>query len=239
MEQPLTPPVRPEKAPEDVWSEVGSIVTQVQHIEHRHHTWRDRLEDASVRPVSGLLLGILVIIAAFAAVRLIGETLVGLVMEPLFETLWRPVVTTLSEALGKQGLIHDLLVGSYVPMDGEMIIDFVQSFGLLTTGLFVAVGMVLPYVLAFYLVLGILEDVGYLPRLAILLDRVMHRLGLHGYAIIPVLLGFGCNVPGILATRVLDTPRERFMAATLISIGVPCAALQAMIFGLLGPFGIQ
>jgi len=149
------------------------------------------------------------------------------------------VVTTLSEALGKQGLIHDLLVGSYVPMDGEMIIDFVQSFGLLTTGLFVAIGMVLPYVLAFYLVLGILEDVGYLPRLAILLDRVMHRLGLHGYAIIPVLLGFGCNVPGILATRVLDTPRERFMAATLISIGVPCAALQAMIFGLLGPFGIQ
>lgn len=239
MGQPLSPPARPDNAPEDVWSEVGSIVTEVQRIEHRHHTWRDRLEDASVRPVTGPLLGILVIVAAFAAVRFIGETIIGFIMEPLFETLWRPVITALSDALGRGGFLHDLLVGSYVSVDGKMVIDFVQSFGLLTTGLFVAVGMVLPYVFAFYLVLGILEDVGYLPRLAILLDRVMHRLGLHGYAIIPVLLGFGCNVPGILATRVLDTPRERFMASTLISIGVPCAALQAMIFGLLGPFGIQ
>jgi ferrous iron transport protein B len=84
-----------------------------------------------------------------------------------------------------------------------------------------------------------MEDVGYLPRLAVLLDRVMHQLGLHGYAVIPILLGFGCNVPGILATRVLDTRRERFIAATLISVGVPCASLQAMMFGLLGPFGLR
>jgi ferrous iron transport protein B len=99
--------------------------------------------------------------------------------------------------------------------------------------------MVLPYVFAFYSVLGLMEDVGYLPRLAILLDSLMHRLGLHGYAVIPLLLGFGCNVPGILATRVLDTRRERFIAATLISIGVPCASLQAMMFGLLAPHGLQ
>lgn len=65
----------------------------------------------------------------------------------------------------------------------------------------------------------------------------MHRLGLHGFAIIPVLLGFGCNVPGILATRALESKRERFIATTIISIGVPCVPLQAMIFGLLGKFG--
>jgi ferrous iron transport protein B len=69
------------------------------------------------------------------------------------------------------------------------------------------------------------------------LDNLLHRLGLHGYAIIPVLLGFGCNVPGILSTRVLESKRERFIASTLISIGVPCVPLQAMIFGLLGSFG--
>ena len=97
-------------------------------------------------------------------------------------------------------------------------------------------GMVLPYVVSFYFVLSLLEDIGYLPRLAILLDNILHRLGLHGYAIIPVLLGFGCNVPGILATRVLESKRERFIAATIISIGVPCVPLQAMIFGLLGKF---
>ncbi len=84
-----------------------------------------------------------------------------------------------------------------------------------------------------------MEDIGYLPRLAILMDTIMHRLGLHGYAIIPTLLGLGCNVPAILATRILESKRERFIAATLISIAVPCAALQAMIFGLVGRQGGQ
>ena len=117
--------------------------------------------------------------------------------------------------------------------------NFVESFGLLTTGLFVPFGMVLPYIISFYLVLGLLEDIGYLPRLAVLMDTIMHRLGLHGYAIIPTLLGFGCNVPAVLATRILESKRERFIAATLISIAVPCAALQAMIIGLVGEQGGQ
>jgi ferrous iron transport protein B len=99
--------------------------------------------------------------------------------------------------------------------------------------------MVLPYIVTFYLVLGLLEDVGYLPRLAIFLDRIMHKMGLHGYAIIPTILGLGCNVPGILATRILEGKRQRFIAATIISIGVPCAALQAMIWGMLGPHGLK
>ncbi|MBN1192432.1 MAG: ferrous iron transporter B [Coriobacteriia bacterium] len=223
----------------DVWCMIGSIAAEVQQIEHRHHTWRDVLEEVSIRPVTGIPFGMLVIILAFTTVRFVGEMIIGVVMEPLFETLWRPVVTVLSEALGKAGFVHDILVGSYVVVDGVRMLDFTQSFGLLTTGLFVVFGMVMPYVIAFYLVLGLMEDIGYLPRLAILLDRVMHRLGLHGYAVIPILLGFGCNVPGILATRVLDTRRERFIAATLISIGVPCASLQAMMFGLLGPFGVR
>jgi ferrous iron transport protein B len=99
--------------------------------------------------------------------------------------------------------------------------------------------MVLPYIVSFYLILGILEDTGYLPRLAMLVDTLMHRLGLHGYAIIPTLLGLGCNVPAVLATRILESKRERFITATLISIAVPCAALQAMIVGLVGEKGGQ
>jgi ferrous iron transport protein B len=122
-------------------------------------------------------------------------------------------------------------------VDGE--INFVESFGLLSSGLYVPFAMVLPYIVSFYLVLGLLEDTGYLPRLAVLMDTVMHRLGLHGYAIIPTLLGFGCNVPAILATRILESKRERFIAATLISIAIPCAALQAMIIGLVGERGGQ
>jgi len=96
----------------------------------------------------------------------------------------------------------------------------------------------LPYVFGFYLVLSFLEDFGYLPRLAIMVDTLMHRLGLHGLAIVPMLLGLGCNVPGVLSTRILDTRRERFISTTILTIGVPCAALQAMVVGLLGKHGM-
>jgi ferrous iron transport protein B len=132
--------------------------------------------------------------------------------------------------LGGGGFWHNILVGQLI--GGQ--IDYTQSFGFLSTGLYIPLAEVLPYVIAFYFVLGILEDVGYLPRLAVLMDTVMHRLGLHGYAIIPTILAFGCNVPGILATRVLESRKQRFIAMTLISIGVPCAALQAMIMGVVG-----
>jgi ferrous iron transport protein B len=141
----------------------------------------------------------------------------------------------LSDLLGGSGVLHDIMIGKI--SGGE--VNFVESFGLLTTGLYVPLAMVLPYIVSFYLVLGLLEDVGYLPRLAVLMDTIMHRLGLHGYAIIPTLLGLGCNVPAILATRILESKRERFIAATLISIAIPCAALQAMIFGLVGDYGVQ
>jgi ferrous iron transport protein B len=140
----------------------------------------------------------------------------------------------LSNALGP-GFIHDVLIGKLI--EGE--VSYVQSMGLLTTGLFVPFAMVLPYVFAFYLVLGFLEDSGYLPRLATLLDNIMHKLGMHGLAIIPMLLGLGCNVPGALSTRILETKRQRFIAATLMAIAIPCMAQIAMVFGLLGAYGIK
>ena len=217
------------------WALVGRIIEQVQVISHHHHTWLERLGDASIKPFPGLLIAALILLLSFVVIRFIGEGLIGYVFEPLFEGLWAPVMMKLSGVLGSGGLLHDILIGELV--NGE--IDFMQSFGILTTGLFIIFGAVLPYVFSFYLVLGFLEDLGYLPRLAVLLDNLMHRVGLHGYAIIPTLLGLGCNVPAILATRILESKRERFIAATLISIGVPCAALQAMIFGLVGDYGIQ
>jgi len=118
------------------------------------------------------------------------------------------------------------------------VIEFTESLGVLTTGLYVPLAMVLPYIIAFYLMLSILEDSGYLPRLATLVDNIFHRFGMHGHGIIPLFLGFGCNVPGCLATRTLETRKQRFIAATLLAIAVPCMAQMAMIFGILGPYGL-
>ena len=223
----------PARSRDERWAAVGSIIEQVQRVTHRHHTWLERLADASVRPFFGGAIALTVLVGAFLVVRFIGESLIGYVFDPLFTNLWTPVLTRLSELLGGSGFFHDILIGKLIA--GE--VDFVQSFGLLSSGLYVPFAMVLPYIVSFYLVLGLLEDTGYLPRLAVLMDTIMHRVGLHGYAIIPTLLGFGCNVPAVLATRILESRRERFIAATLISIAVPCAALQAMIFGLVGERG--
>jgi ferrous iron transport protein B len=227
-----SPPVS-HRTRDERWVAVGRIIEQVQTVTHRHHTWLERLGDASVKPFPGIPIAVLAILASFMVIRFIGEGLIAYIFEPLFNNLWAPVMMRLSEFLGSGGFLHDILIGKL--MSGE--IDFTQSFGILTTGLFIPFGAVLPYVLAFYLVLGFLEDLGYLPRVAVLLDTLMHRLGMHGYAIIPTLLGLGCNVPGILATRILESKRERFIVATLISIAVPCAALQAMVIGLVGGEG--
>jgi len=217
------------------WAKVGDIVSQAQSLSHRHHTWRDVLEDVSNHPVGGAVIALVVLFATFWVIRFIGESIIGYVTDPLFEWLWTPLLMKLSLALGSGGFWHSILVGNLV--DGG--IDYFQSFGLLSTGLYIPFAAVLPYIIAFYLALGILEDVGYLPRLAVLMDTLLHRLGLHGYAIIPTILGFGCNVPAVMATRILESRRQRFIAATLISIGVPCAALQAMIIGLVGQQGGQ
>lgn len=228
-------PQQPGRTREERWAAVGSITDAVQVITHRHHTWKERLADASVRPVTGMLLAVVVLAGGFGAVRLIGESLIAYVLDPLYMTLWMPLLEGLSRALGGGGVLHEILVGRLI--DGA--VHPVESFGLLSSGLYVPLAMVLPYIIGFYFVLGILEDVGYLPRLAVLLDSAMHRIGLHGYAIIPSLLGLGCNVPAILATRILESRRERFIAATLIAVAIPCASLQAVIIGLVGNFGAR
>jgi ferrous iron transport protein B len=218
----------------DIWIDIGQIITNTQTLSHRHHTFFERIEDVSIHPLAGIPVAFLILFFSFALIRIIGESLISYIIEPIFENLWAPIILKLSDQLGQSGLLHNILVGRIT--HGE--VDFVESLGLLTTGLFVPIGMVLPYIIAFYLLLSFLEDSGYLPRLGVLVDNLMHKIGIHGLAIIPTLLGIGCNVPGAMATRILETKRERFIASTLMAIAVPCMAQIAMIFGLVGHYGI-
>lgn len=215
------------------WHEIGNIIDEVETITHRHHTFKEQLADASIFPTTGILMAIIVLFATFQVIRFIGEGLIKYALRPFFENLWAPLMLRISGLIGSHGFIHDVLIGKLT--DGK--IDFEGSFGLLTTGLFVPIGAVFPYVFAFYLILSFLEDSGYLPRLAILVDNIMHRLGLHGMAIIPMILGLGCNVSGALSTRIMESERERFIVATLMSVTIPCMVQTAMLFGLMGKHG--
>jgi len=215
------------------WIHIGEIIKKVQQIEHRHHTIWEKISDATVKPTTGLPIGLGVILLTFSFIRFIGEGLIGHVIEPLFD-LYTPVVMEISRTIGP-GIFHDIIIGRLI----EGNIDYVQSMGLLTTGIFVPFGMVLPYILAFYFGLSILEDTGYLPRLSVLSDTIFHKFGLHGCGIVSVFLGLGCNVPGALSTRILETRKQRFISATLLAISIPCMAQMAMVFGILGSYGME
>lgn len=215
------------------WAYVGGLVGAVQVIVHRHHSWLESLQDASLRPLTGIPIAAAVLFIAFQVVIGLGELIAGFLEKYIFAGLYEPLLARLSSLIGGSGFLHDILIGRLI--DGE--IAFEESLGVLTTGVFVEFGVVLPFLTVFYLVLGFLEDSGYLPRLAVMADRALHRVGLHGYSIIPMVLGFGCNVPAALAARNLESRREKFIVCTLMAVAVPCMAQLAMIVGLVGRYG--
>jgi len=217
----------------DRWIIVGDIVSQVQKITHRHHSWLESLQDASLKPITGIPIAVAIMYVAFQVVIGLGELIAEFIEKYIFEGLYEPLLINLSRFLGGEGFLHNILIGTLI--EGE--IEFEESLGVLTTGVFVEFGVVLPFLTVFYLVLGFLEDSGYLPRLAVMVDRGLHRVGLHGYSIIPMVLGFGCNVPAALAARNLESRREKFIVCTLMAIAVPCMAQLAMIVGLVGRYG--
>lgn len=102
-------------------------------------------------------------------------------------------------------------------------------------GLIAGITIALPYLIPFYLALYFLEDSGYLSRIAFMMDNLMHKIGLHGKAFIPAMLGYGCNVPACLGCRIMETERERLLATFVVTL-VPCAATSVIILGLVGAY---
>jgi ferrous iron transport protein B len=102
-------------------------------------------------------------------------------------------------------------------------------------GIVAGITIALPYIVPFYIILALLEDSGYLPRAAFLMDNLMHKIGLHGKAFIPLILGYGCSVPACIGCRIMETQRERLLAAFVVTL-VPCAARTVVILGLVGRF---
>ena len=235
----LVSKIKSAKSPEKIkptseegrWVEIGGIIKKVEKVEHRHHTLRDRINDLTIKPLTGIPIAFGIIFVSFWVVIFIGEKLSFLISE-VFEKGYKPLLLDFGEILGDGHLYHILISQDY----GEIV--FEESLGILSTGLYLPLAIVLPFIIAFYFMLSILEDTGYLPRLATLVDNVFHKLGMHGYGIIPTFLGLGCNVPGALATRSLETRKQRFIAITLLAIAIPCMAQMAMIFGILGPYGL-
>ncbi|TVR31764.1 MAG: ferrous iron transporter B [Spirochaetaceae bacterium] len=174
--------------------------------------------EALVRPWPGLVVAVLVLALAFGLIVGLGMGMRQLLLLPIARGYLFPLLTAaVTRAIGP-GLFQNILIGEY---------------GLLIKGIEWPFTLVLPYVLSFYLAISLLEDSGYLPRFAVLLDGLLSKIGLRGSHSISLLLGYGCAIPGILSTRAMGSRRERLIVATLISLAVPCISQTGALFALL------
>jgi ferrous iron transport protein B len=191
------------------------IFNQVVEVGHPRVDWREKIDSIIMHKFGGYLFLIAVLVSFFYFIFKLGAFMEGFLLGG-FESL------------------QVLLSNEF--NQNSFLFHFVQS---IVWGVSGGIAIVLPYLVPFLIGLTILEDIGYLPRVAFLMDTFMHRIGLHGTSIVPAVLGYGCNVPAVMATRILPSRRDKIIAAVISSM-IPCSARSVVIFGLvayyLGPF---
>ncbi|NLX47531.1 MAG: ferrous iron transport protein B [Euryarchaeota archaeon] len=200
----------------DRYGEAGRIISEVVRAKPQERTLGQKLSDLTLRPLTGIPILMLVLAGVLASIIFIGGYLEGLLLDVYAQTVGDFFLDIGSSLGGK--------IGPAIGMGLDLSIQAILA-------------LVIPYILLFYIILALLEDSGYLPRVVVLLDSLMHKIGLHGQALIPMLVSMGCNVPGILATRVIESRREKLIVATIIIMAVPCTAQMAIIVGTVGNFG--
>jgi ferrous iron transport protein B len=179
----------------------------------------------SMHPIWGIPVLLAVLFGMYEFVGVLGAGIsVDFFESVIFGEFLNPWVTRVVEYAFPSGLIHDLIVGPY---------------GIMTMAVTYAVAIVLPIVGFFFIFFSILEDSGYLPRLAIMVDRLFKLMGLNGKAVLPMVLGLGCDTMATMTTRILETKKERVVVTLLLALGVPCSAQLGVILGMLGAISLS
>ncbi len=205
--------------------EASKVLKQVQILEKKSEIGiLENLGKWSMHPFWGMILGLVVLFGIYEFVGVFGagtivdffeNVIFGKAINPFFEYLFGFVPIK---------FIQELFIGEY---------------GLFTMALSYSIAIVLPIVGTFFIAFGILEDSGYLPRLAVMMNRVFKGMGLNGKAVLPMVLGLGCDTMATLTTRILDTKKERIVVTLLLALGVPCSAQLGVILGMLGALSVK
>ncbi|MGA2622874.1 MAG: ferrous iron transport protein B [Bacteroidota bacterium] len=204
---------------------VNYIVNQILNDTSTATRFSEKLGLWSVRPISGLLIFVLGMYLAYLFVgKFVAQDVVNFTEQELGKNLWEPWI---------RGRIISLLPES--PWWNSILVG---EFGVITMTTTYLLFLLLPLVTAFYLVLSLMEDSGYLPRLATMVDRLLSGLGLNGRAVIPLILGFGCVTSATITTRLLSSEREKTIATAILQFAIPCSAQLAVIAALLAGAGL-
>jgi len=212
-------PAHPDAGARAVWA--GALTERVRRMSALSLARiPEALAQATRRPITGIPILVAVLYVLYLFVGVFGaQTLVGVMEKDVFGRAVNPAAVWVVERAVPTAIARDFLIGEY---------------GVVTMGLTYAIAIVLPVVATFFLMFGFLEDSGYIPRLAIFCDRIFRLMGLNGKAVLPMVLGLGCDTMATMTTRILGTPKERLIAILLLALGVPCSAQLATIMGILG-----
>ncbi|TYQ13064.1 UNVERIFIED_CONTAM: ferrous iron transport protein B [Acetivibrio alkalicellulosi] len=208
-----------ESSDDELWKRAGDIARNVQSIRQSEPTFLEKMGDATLKPFPGIPIGFLVIALLLGVVVGGGKGIRGGLLLPLLNNYYVPFVEGIVSRFVSEGLLYNVLVGEY---------------GVLIKGIEWPFALVLPYVFLFYVSLSFLEDSGYLPRLGVLVDGILKKVGLNGGNVIPIIMGYGCAVPAILGTRAATSKKERIIVASVVSLSVPCVAQTGAFISLLG-----
>jgi ferrous iron transport protein B len=198
----------------------SAIVGQAVSDGGRQNCWNERMSYLTMWPITGIPL--LLLVLYIGLYQFVGQFGAGIVVDYLEETIFGIYINP---------FVNQLLA-IYIPWESIRLL-FGGEYGIITLGFRYAIAIVLPIVGTFFIAFSILEDSGYLPRLAMLVDRVFKCFGLNGRAVIPMVLGLGCGTMATMVTRTLETARERLLATFLLALAVPCSAQLGLILGLL------
>jgi len=179
----------------------------------------------SMHPIWGIPLLLAVLYGLYQFVGVLGAgTFVDFFEEVIFGKYLNPMAIKVVQTLIPINLIQELLIGEY---------------GLITVALTYAIAIILPITATFFIAFAILEDSGYLPRLAIMSNRVFNMIGLNGKAVLPMVLGLGCGTMAVMTSRILESKRERLIITFLLALAVPCSAQLGVILGMLGALSFK
>ncbi|MCI0469486.1 MAG: ferrous iron transport protein B, partial [Nitrospirae bacterium] len=180
----------------------------------------DFLGRMSMHPVYGIPVLLIVLFGFYEFVGVFGAgTLVDFMEDAIFAKYINPAATKAVKVLAPVEILQELLIGEY---------------GLITVAMTYAIAIILPITAAFFIAFAILEDSGYLPRLAIMSNRAFNIIGLNGKAVLPMVLGLGCGTMAVMTSRILETKRDRILTTFLIALAIPCSAQLGVILGMLG-----
>jgi ferrous iron transport protein B len=194
---------------------VEKVMSRTEGSRNRFFSWLGR---ASMHPVTGLPLLLLVLFGIYEFVGVFGAgTLVDIVEKVIFGRYLNPMFTKVVHLLVPGTFFQEMLVGEY---------------GAITMALTYAVGIILPITTTFFIAFALLEDSGYLPRLAIMSNKVFNVMGLSGKAVLPMVLGLGCGTMAVMTTRILEGKRDRLIATFLLALAIPCSAQLGVILGM-------